>query len=548
MKQTAPDTSSLDPVFAKYGQAVYTYEHIQELRRENLDIKAGRRKGKIVNLIPQAGFQERVLLSDADIKIIGGKRGGGKTWIALFEFLPYIFNPDVNGYFFRKFEDDIERGPWKSSKQVYRGFGIPAVSSFSWSFLAGKGASLKMEHLQDPKKISDRFRGVEMAYIGIEELAEHTRDNMNTLFDLLSSNRSTAGVKPKCICTCNPVGRSNKLRYFLDWYIDPATDTIIPDRDGCVRYFYRYGDDIAEIAWGDSWEEVYDNPVVKHKIDRLCDDTGQSPRDFITSLIFIEGDFSDNAILHASDPKYMNRIAASGGESTTNDIVGVWRDVDSGTALLSIDDVERFYGCSEKRDGVMRASADVALTGDFFVIYALDGHHVCDMEAWRGTLSDEVVPMIENFLKRNGVRKDNFTYDANGLGMWLKSDSRFSRSIPFNNKAAPSDPRMWNSLKSEAAEKFVHAVRHGDFSIDQHILAKRFTDSKGHQFSFADRFMAERLALKRKDNVARFEIIDKAQMKLEIGHSPDFLEGLFMVMPLYEQRAKPVRRGFNIWT
>jgi len=535
----------IDPVFAKYGMTVYTYEHIQELRKENLEKK--RSGKKIWNLIPQSGFQEKVLTTNADIKIIGGRRGAGKTFIGLFEFLPYIFNPDVSGYGFRKFEDDIARGIWKSSKQVLKGFGSSADSLFEWKMLAGKGATFKCEHLQDPKKISDRFRGVEMAYILIEELAEHTRESMSMLFDLLASNRSTAGVIPKCVCTCNPVGKSNKLRYFLDWYIDPDTDTIIPERDGKLRYFYRYGEEVTEIAWGNTWEEAYMHPLAKGKIDRLCMDTGQTPREFITSLVFIEGGFQDNAILQASDPKYMNRISARGGESTTNDIVGVWRDIDSGQSLLSMADVEAFYANSERRDGIMRASADVALAGDFFVIYAFDGHHICDMEAWRGVLSDDVIPFIEHFLKKNGVRKDNFTYDSNGLGMWLKSDSRFSKCVPFNNKSAPSDTRQWNNLKSESAEKFVHGMKRLEFSISPEILSRRFTDAKGHSFTFGERFMAERMVLKRKDNIARFEIIDKQQMKLEIGHSPDFVEGMFMVMPLFETRKRPVRHGFTIW-
>lgn len=539
------DSQYLDPVFLKMGQRVFRYDYIQQLRKENLELK--RDGKKILNLIPQAGFQERVLMTEADIKICGGKRGAGKSFVGLFEFLPYIFNPDVSGYGFRKYEDDIARGIWKSSKQVFKGFGQDAFSFFEWKFLNGRGATFKCEHLQDPKKISDRFRGVEMAYILIEELAEHTRDNMDTLFDLLASNRSTAGVKPKCVCTCNPVGKSNKLRYLLDWYIDPSTDTIIPERDGKIRYFYRYGDDVQQIAWGNTWEEVYNNPVVTDRIDRLCEDTGQKPQDFVTSLAFIEGSYSENEILHAADPKYINRIAARGGESTTNDIVGVWRDVDAGTGLVSSDDILAFYENTEQRDGIMRASADVALTGDLFIIYALDGHHVVDLDIWVGMMSDNVIPFIENFLSRNGVRKENFTFDANGLGLWIAKDSRFTRSKPFNNKSAPSDPRLWNNLKSEAAEKFVQGIKNREYSIDPMLLNRTYTDGKGHKFSFKDRFMVERMALKRKDDTPRFEIISKPQMKTEIGHSPDLIEGLFMVAPMFDKQDKPIRRGFENW-
>ena len=471
------------------------------------------------------------------------------TWLGLFEALPYIYNPDVNMYGFRKYEDDVKRGIWKSSKQVYRGFGLASDSYYEWKFLNGRGATMKMEHLAEEKKISDRFRGVEMAYILIEELAEHTKENLDTLFALLASNRTTSGVKSKCVCTCNPVGKSNKLRHFLDWYIDPDTDTIIKERDGVIRYFHRFGDDVADIAWGNTPKEVYENPNVRSKIDKLVAETGCPYTDFITSLVFIEGDYADNEILKVSDPKYMNRISARGTESTTNDIVGVWRDIDSGTSMLSLDDMERFFNNSEKRDGYMRASADVALKSDFLVLYALDGHHIQDIEIWRGGMSDDVIPFIEKFLKKNGVRKENFTYDANGLGMWLSESSAFKgKSHPFNNKSAPSDTRMWNNLKSECAERFVKAIKSGEYSISEDVLNRKFYDKKKRPYTVKERLLEERRALKRKDSAtSRFEIIEKTQMKLEVGHSPDFIEGLLMIEHLFKKKTGCIRHGFGNW-
>ena len=59
--------------------------------------------------------------------------------------------------------------------------------------------------------------------------------------------------------------------------------------------------------------------------------------------------------------------------------------------------------------------------------------------------------------------------------------------------------------------------------------------------------MEERNALKRKDDLQRFEIISKQQMKLEVGHSPDFIEGMMMIMPLFEKKKGFVRKGFENW-
>ena len=82
------DSKYLDPVFLKRGQRVFTYEFIELLREENLQLKAQGKRS--YNLVPQKGFQERVEEADADLLVIGGKKGGGKTWIALFKALPTL--------------------------------------------------------------------------------------------------------------------------------------------------------------------------------------------------------------------------------------------------------------------------------------------------------------------------------------------------------------------------------------------------------------------------------------------------------------------------
>ena len=167
------DRKYLDPDFLAVGMEVYTYEYIEELRKQNLELK---RLGKrSYNLVPQAGFQEKVLTNEADIKIVGGKRGSGKSFISLFGALPYAENPDINMYGFRRFEADVKRGIWKAAKQTFRGLATFADTSFEAKFFNGTGATMKMEHLADLTKVKDRFRGAEMPYIIIEELAEFTK-------------------------------------------------------------------------------------------------------------------------------------------------------------------------------------------------------------------------------------------------------------------------------------------------------------------------------------------------------------------------------------
>jgi hypothetical protein len=75
-----------------------------------------------------------------------------------------------------------------------------------------------------------------------------------------------------------------------------------------------------------------------------------------------------------------------------------------------------------------------------------------------------------------------------------------------------------------------------------------FMDRKKHTYTVEERLLEERRALKRKDSaISRFEIIEKTQMKLEVGHSPDFIEGLLMIEHLFKKRTGCVRRGFDKW-
>lgn len=538
----AVDREFLDPVFLDLGMEVYTYEHIEELRKENLDLK---RKGKrSYNLIPQAGFQETVLTNEADILIIGGVRGAGKTGVSLIGAMDYADNPDINMYGFRRYEADVKRGIWKAAKQIFRGFASFADTSFEAKFFGGTGATMKMEHLADLKQVKDRFRGAEMPYIVIEELAEFTKDNMNVVFDLIGSNRSTTGMPSRFICTCNPVGRSNKLRWFLDWWIDPETDTAIPERSGKIRYFCRYGEDVMEIAWGDSPEEVYQNPNAKRKIQSLTDDADREYANFITSVTFINGDYAENKILHVTDQKYMNRISSGGSKSVINDIRGIWRDVDDTGALISMDDMNRFFNNAAQVNGTRVGGGDIALREDWLVLWAMDGMHIIDVDARRYVTSETVIPIILDFLRRNEIPKENFAFDVNGIGNWLKQSEELRGCFGFDNKAPAKDKASYNTRKSECAGMLVDALQNGLISIDESVLRKTFTE-KRVPFTIRDRLVEERVVIKWKEEENPKALIKKGEMKTVLGRSPDFIEALLYTLDRVDnaKKARKIRRG-----
>lgn len=541
---TIDESKYLDPVFLNLGVEVYTNELAELYRKENIELK---RKGqRIWNILPQAGFQEKVLTSEADLIICGGSRGSGKTAVSLIGAFYYADNPDVNLYGFRRFEADVKRGIWKSCKPLFRGFASFADTTYEAKFFGGTGAVMKMEHLADLKQVKDRFRGAEMPYIVIEELAEFTKEGLNVIFDLMGSNRSTTGVRPRFICTCNPVGKSNKLRWFLDWWIDPVTDEAIPERSGKLRYFARYGEDITEIAWGNSPEEVYANPNARAKIASLTDNPDEEYESFITSVTFIDGAYAENSILHVSDPKYMNRISSGGSKATINDIRGVWRDVDDTGALVTASDMARFFDNTPQTTGRKVGGADIALRGDWFVQWAMDGWHIVDVDAARWLTSEDVIPRIKAFQRRNGIADEDFAFDVNGMGNWVKQSEDMRHCYAFDNKAPARDKTSYTTRKSECAGILVEKLQNGELSIEGDVLRRIFKENKA-QFSIEDRLMVERLILKWRDLENPKTLIKKIDMKALIGHSPDFIEALLYAIDRADNAKRKAKERRGDW-
>ena len=496
---------------------VYTNEYARWI--ESYNLKRSEIGKEITSFVPQQGFQEEVCVCTADVLVCGGRRGSGKTLIM--NMLPsYCLN---NALFtchgFRRELADLESGLWASSKVLYQKIGA-GLATMEWKFPSG--AKIQYDHLQDESKVDQRFRGIEMPYIIIDELPQM---RIETFFTLLASNRNTIGVRNRFVASCNPVGSKHWVHKLLQWYINEDTREIIPERNGKIRYFYKYGKTVDEIAWGNTKEEVYKK--AKGYIDAILEGRGGSITytNLITSFCFIEGDYAQNKIFQTKDPNYLARLANQGGQGSVRDINGLWADDEESESLLSTEDIEDMFNNSPQRQGKRCCTADVALTGDYFVLGCWEGRHLEDFMAFTGVISSTAVDICNNFLKTHSIREENFRYDENGLGLWLKG--YFPKAKGFNNKATASNPKLWNNLKSECAEKFVLNVKQKKYSIDPE-LKNRLVGGKT-KMSFLDRLCSEKNALRRKqvDN-GRFEIIPKPEMKQFVGHSPDFIEMIFM--------------------
>lgn len=240
---------------------------------------------------PQAGFQETVLACDADIAIVGGAAGCGKTWVELMEPLYHVDVPAFYAVFFRRTTKQIRNpgGLWDEARTLYPlcgGVPFDEPLEYRWEC----GSKIKMAHLEHPSTVLD-WQGAQVCLFLFDELT-HFEESM--FWYMLSRNRSTCGVKPYIRATCNPDADSWVAK-LIAWWIDQETGLANPGRAGVIRFLARVGD---TLTWGDSREEVA----------AKC--PGLDVANDIKSLTFIPGKLDENKILLKVDPGYKGNLLA----------------------------------------------------------------------------------------------------------------------------------------------------------------------------------------------------------------------------------------------
>jgi predicted phage terminase large subunit-like protein len=259
---------------------------------------------------PQRGFQTKVLSSGADITIAGGAAGCGKSFVELMAAAAWTHIPDYSAVFFRRTTPQITNpgALWDQSRRLYPLLGAkPKVGDLTWTWPSG--AYVKMSHLEHEKTV-ENWQGSELPLIIFDELTHFTAA---MFWYMLSRNRSTCGVRPYIIASCNPDADS-WVAELIAWWIEQDPDSPryglpIPERAGVHRYFIRLGD---EIIWADTRAELEKRPDVHEAIETSVRNTGlpreRVSQELIKSLTFIPGKLEENRILERANPGYRGNL------------------------------------------------------------------------------------------------------------------------------------------------------------------------------------------------------------------------------------------------
>lgn len=242
-----------------------------------------------IKIQPNPGPQYEFLRTAADIAILGGSAGGGKTFGLLLDPLKRRNVPNFDCLIFRRVGAQITLpgGLWDSSVKLYPyagGTGYPGRKIWRWP----NGFTVAFRHLEDDAALG-ALQGSQAPMIAFDELTHFTREQF---LYMLSRNRSTTGIPGTMRATCNADSES-WVKGFIRWWLDD--DGRFPDRSkaGVLRWMVRERD---EFVWYDSKVEA---------------EFHHGPNS-ASSVTFIPALLTDNAPLLKTDPTYLTKLRSLG--------------------------------------------------------------------------------------------------------------------------------------------------------------------------------------------------------------------------------------------
>jgi hypothetical protein len=514
-------------------------------------------------LRPQAGFQEEALMCCADIAVIGGAAGGGKTWTLLADPLRYITDKNFAAVYFRRTMSTIRAtgGLWDESMKMYPNHGGNAKESIlKWTWPSG--AHIDFEGIEYEKDLAN-WQGTQMPVIIFDELTEFTK---KMFFFMMSRNRGICSVKPYIRCSCNPDPNS-WVRDFLAWWIDQETGYPIDERCGVLRYMIVYKD---EVVWGSSPDDVMERCPQAFVDTRLLE-SGIDPRNLIKSVTFIAGDIYNNKILLDNDPGYLGSLNAMDEADQERFLRGNWNRSSDGMELFEPNAIDRLFtnNIERARPILVGYERDVPIfvqpddyRNNFITCDAARfGRDLCVIMVWRGwevihiTIfhqSDphDIVREIEELRVSKKVTRLNVCVDQDGVGGDTVKFGRYYGFRARNEVARDPDTKVkenYKTRKDQCFFRFARRVNNGDVAINLNPQTCKIYDkgAKNPRWSTTIKIKGETIdvsilikkhlnAIKRGESTLfngelKLCVNEKEEQKESLnGASPDFADTLMM--------------------
>jgi hypothetical protein len=420
---------------------------------------------------PQAGFQEKFTQSTADVVFGVGQLGSGKSYaliLAMAEAL--MLDGDFRSLISRRQISNLKMGGGfvEKFKQIFGSYcHIKESDNPRVSFPSGAYCDLTYIDDSDMKRLTERAKGWEYDVIAIDELTELSWEGFSYV---MTRNRGISKTfTGHFFATLNPK-RSHWTRQFLDWYID-AQGNVIPEREGCVRYFYVTGASVRDVVWGDSKEEVYRK--CKIDIDRKLKAIGGnfSYKNLIKSFVFYLGRMSENVKLAQGNSDYVGSAVAVGGamaQALVEANFNVDPEDEYNAPIPSFKARECFTN-DPAVNGEKWITVDLADYGtDNMLALAFNGCHCYDILIRNHTTPAENASNVRAFAQKLGIPENHIIYDGTA-GRYF--NDYVPDAIPFLSASRGIGLYALTAatMKDMCAMRLVKMINRGQFTFSEEV-------------------------------------------------------------------------------
>jgi len=500
---------------------------------------------------PQKGFQELAIDFPADIRIVGGSAGCGKSTVLMLEPLKYIFDatPGFNGIIFRREGTQISTtgGLWDKCRELYSKLAPQVRPQFSGGTSHFKirfptKADLRLAHLHEESTVY-AYQGAEICYLAFDELTHFTEEQF---FYMLSRNRSTCGVEPYVMASTNPQGEGwvkRLVQWWLypdDYHVEALRGLPIPERQGRVLYMARTG---GHTILDETREGL---------LSRLSpQEAAVLPVEAIRSITFIAGKLQENQELLRVNPGYLGNLMALPENERIKLMDGRWIDIDDDSSRLysnaAISDL--FSNDFVERTGERYITADIALEGaDSFVVAVWDGWVLIDLVIIAKSSGPEVLLEIRKLATRYRVPVRHIAFDSGGVGGFLKGWFRTAfafvgNSVPLAEQKAT---KLHGSKSSQERPQYFN-LRSQCFFLLREKVENCEIFVPGLEPGVQSRLERELRAIRKMETTTdqKLRVIPKSQIKEVLGFSPDLadvfsMRCVFDILPKIQARTRPI--------
>ena len=184
---------------------------------------------------------------------------------------------------------------------------------------------------------------------------------------------------------------------------------------------------------------------------------------------------------------------------------------ESDDQLCTFDAINSLWTNTHVKQGDMFITADIALHGsDKFIVNVWSGMQLIKFVEVDKCDADEVETLLKKLADENKVMRSNITYDADGLGSFLRGYLKGAK--PFNNGSKPikvdGKETNYKNLKSQCGYLLAKKINSGEIyfncNIDRSEMIKELECLQSYSL----------------DSEAKIQLMPKAKIKEIIGHSP----------------------------